>query len=124
MPLGPTGDGYYQTRSHDLITDEYIDISPIKAKQNSVLIIDGSFLFKPDLREALDFKIYVEADFDVALERGSVRDKNELGGYENAKYIFSKRYLPACKMYLDQCEPIKHADLIVINNDLENPQIR
>jgi uridine kinase len=122
-PLGPNGNGYYQIKSHDLASDQSIDLPPVKANRDSVLMIDGTFLFKSDIREELDFKIYVETDFEIALERGSKREKHALGGLENAKRIFLERYHPASKMYLEECNPDKYADLIVNNNDLDNPVV-
>jgi uridine kinase len=122
-PLGPNGNRQYSVKSHDLSTDLYVDIPPETAQQNSVLIIDGTFLFKRDLREELDFKIFVHTDFDVALERGSLREQHALGGLENAKKVFQERYHPASRMYLKECEPAKYADVIVRNNDLDQPEL-
>ncbi|MGF3103025.1 hypothetical protein [Rossellomorea sp. DUT-2] len=122
-PLGPRGNRQYCVKSHDLSTDLYVDTSFKVAQENSVLMIDGTFLFKEDLREELDFMIFVKTDFDIALERGSLREQHALGGLECAKKIFLERYHPASRMYLEECEPEKYADMIVLNNDLKEPEL-
>jgi uridine kinase len=122
-PLGPNGNLHYCVKSHDLSTDLYVDTPPEVAQQNSILIIDGTFLFKKDLREELDFMIFVQTDFDIALERGSLREQHTLGGLENAKRTFQERYHLASRMYLKECEPAKCADMIILNNDLDQPEL-
>lgn len=67
-----------------------------------VLIIDGTFLFKRDLCNLYDFKIFVDTDFEVARERGAKREELAFGSYENAEEIFIKRYHAASKLYLEQ----------------------
>jgi uridine kinase len=121
IPMGPNGDRQYCVKSHDLSTDQYVDTPAEMAPENSILIIDGTFLFKGDLREELDFMIFVQTDFDIALERGSIREQHALGGLERAKSIFRERYHPASLMYLKECEPTKYADIIILNNNLNEP---
>jgi uridine kinase len=123
IPLGPNGNRQYSVKSHDLSSDQYVDNDFETAEENSLLLIDGTFLFKEDLRKELDFMIFVHTDFDIALERGSLREQHALGGLERAKSIFIERYHAASRMYLDECEPAKYADMILLNNDLAKPEL-
>ncbi|OIU72582.1 uridine kinase [Rossellomorea aquimaris] len=123
IPLGPNGNRQYSVKSLDLSSDQYVDSAIETAKENSLLLIDGTFLFKDDLRKELDFMIYVQTDIDIALERGSLREQHALGGLERAKSIFIERYHAASRMYLDEHEPAKYADMILVNNDLDHPEL-
>jgi uridine kinase len=120
-PLGPNGDLYYQTISLDLEKD--VSVSPeVKiANKDTIFIIDGTFLFKEDLRDLFDFKIFVNTDFEFARKRGAKREEQAFGSYEKAEEIFLKRYHAASKLYLEQHLPQLNADVVINNNDINNP---
>ncbi|MCU9612611.1 hypothetical protein OEV98_03410 [Caldibacillus lycopersici] len=105
LPLGPTGNFHYQTISFDLEKDEYVLLDPIQAKNDSIFIIDGTFLFKKELIKLFDLKIFVQTEFAVARVRGAKRETAAFGSYEKAEKMFLNRYHPASKFYLDEHAP-------------------
>ena len=121
IPLGPNGNLYYQTTSLDLAKDEYVDTELKVATKDMILIVDGTFLFKQDLCDLYDFKIFVNTDFDLARKRGAKREEQAFGSYEEAEEMFIKRYHAASKIYLEQHSPQLNADVVIKNNDLSNP---
>lgn len=110
----------YTTATHDLITDEYVDLVPIQMENNAVLITDGAYLFKPNYREYWDLKIYLKTSFEIAMNRGIERDKELLGGFEITKEKFGQRYHKSSQMYLDENQPEQHADVIIDNSHFDD----
>ncbi|MGM0866687.1 MAG: hypothetical protein ACQEWF_18595 [Bacillota bacterium] len=121
IPLGPNGNLHYQTISLDLAKDEYVNKEIKVATKDMVLIVDGTFLFKKDLCNLYDFKIFVNTDFELARKRGSKREERAFGSYEEAEELFIKRYHAASKLYLDQHSPQLKADVVINNNNINNP---
>ncbi|KQL32953.1 uridine kinase [Bacillus sp. FJAT-25509] len=121
IPLGPNGNLHYQTTSFDLLKDEYINADLKVATNDMIFMIDGTFLFKKDLCNLYDFKIFVHTEFDIARKRGAIREERAFGSLEKAEEMFIKRYHAASKLYLEQHSPQLNADVIINNNDLNNP---
>ncbi len=83
----------------------------IEARQ--VIMAEGIMLLaEPDIRELLDFKIYVDTDADVRLKRRILRDINERG---RALEDVLRQYMGTVRpMHLEFVEPSKRwADVIV-----------
>lgn len=121
IPLGPNGDFHYQTISLNLTKDEYVNPKVEVATKDMIFIIDGTFLFKKDLCNLYDFKIFIDTDFELARKRGAEREAQAFGSYEKAEEMFIKRYHTASKLYLEQHSPKLHADVVIHNNDLHHP---
>lgn len=98
----------YIEATHDLLTDAYLDLPPVSLKNNSVIVTDGCYLFKPVFNSHWDFRIYLKTDFGTALARGAKRDEIALDGFENAKQKFKLRYHKASRRYIDEVHPEKH----------------
>lgn len=113
----------YTTATHNLETDEYLSLEPIKLENNSILITDGAYLFKPNYRNHWDLKIYLKTSFEIAMKRGVERDKDSLGGSELTKEKYEKRYHESSRMYLTENEPEKIADIIINNSDFNNLKV-
>lgn len=122
IPLGPTGNLHYKTSSFDLTKDEYVNPYTEVATHDMIFIIDGTFLFKEELYNLYDFKIYIDTDFDIARKRGAKREAQAFGSYKKAEEMFIKRYHAASKLYLEQHTPNLHADVVIQNNDIHNPE--
>lgn len=123
-PLGPGGDRLYRTASHDLTTDEHIEQEPKHASDSAILLVDGTFLQRPELVDNWDLAIFVETAEWVSEERGIGRDSALLGGEAATRELYSTRYKPAFKLYDDLCSPCILADVVVFNDDFDFPIMR
>ena len=121
IPLGPGGSLHYQTSSLDLDNDVYVNPEIETANIDTICIVDGTFLFKKDLSNLFDFKIFIETDFDLARERGAKREEKAFGSYEKAEEMFLRRYHVASNLYLEQHLPKLIADVVINNDELDNP---
>jgi len=121
IPLGENGNLQYQTISLDLEKDEYVNTEPQLAKDDTIFIIDGTFLLKKELIHLFDYKIFVQTDFDIARIRGAKRETIAFGSYESAEEMFLNRYHAASGLYLKEHNPQENADIVVNNNDVGSP---
>ena len=117
-PLGPGGDRRYRKAIIDLATDEPVDEPPRTAERDAVLVVDGSFLQKPALRDAWDLVVHLRTSFAAAEARGARRDADALGGLDAARTAFRTRYHAAQRRYLAECDPEANADVVL---DVEDP---
>jgi uridine kinase len=123
VPLGPGGDRRYRTASFNLKDDCPLDQEPMLADADAILIVDGTFLQRPELRDGWDLTIFVEASEDIATQRGIIRDAAQLGGIEAARRLYRERYGPAFDLCRRLCAPELAADVILSNDDLDRPQL-
>lgn len=110
----------YKTKAFDYIKDIGI-LSPfLKAKSDSILLFNGIFINRPELRDYWDFSIYLDIGEDESIKRGLSRPEADP---EKTKLLYLNRYLPGQRIYHKESEPTKYVDIIIDNNDLENPII-
>jgi uridine kinase len=119
-PLGMGGSRRYRSVVFDFRTDSEIQVTPHVAEAHAVLLFDGVFLLRPELRGYWDFTIFVEA-FDVTLVRAQQRDLPLFGNVSDVTQRYQQRYIPGQKLYLEACCPRQRADLVIENNDPEHP---
>jgi len=118
-PLGPGGDLQYRTASFDLENDEPIAQEVQLAAANAILIVDGTFLQRSELRGGWDLTIFVETSELVSEQRGLSRDIGRLGGAETTRQLYAGRYRPAYDLYERLCAPASIADVILNNDDFD-----
>ncbi len=123
-PLGPDGNRWYRTASHDLASDQYIEQAPQLASQTAILIVDGTFLQRPELAGNWDLTVFVETRQEVSEGRGITRDTELLGGEAAARQFYAERYKPAYELYAGLCAPASSADVVISNDDFDHPEMR
>ena len=67
----------------------------------------------------LDFKIFLVVNNSTALERAKSRDKY----IENVENRYLSKYFAGQKIYFDEVDPFTVADIIINNDDFNNPKI-
>jgi uridine kinase len=118
-PLGPGGSGRYRTAAFDHETDLPVYLPERQAEPGSILIFDGIFLHRPELRDYWDLSVFLEVEFDVSVPRGNQR----FGGSPDPSDESNRRYVEGQKIYLSSCNPKRHATLTIDNENLESPFI-
>lgn len=115
-----TGDGRtYIPASHDLNTDELLTGPRLELERSSVVVVDGIFLHREELRRVWDFSIFLEVDFAVSVARMALRD----GSSPDPGHPSNRRYVDGQRLYFDSCAPWALASINVDNNDLSAPAI-
>lgn len=122
-PLGPQGNRLYRRAVFDFRTDTAVDAPASHAVANAILLFDGVFLLRPELNASWDYRIFVHADFDVAVARAVQRDQAHGGATDVIAARYWQRYVPGQRIYLQSVRPQEKADVIVENNDPDHPHL-
>lgn len=123
-PLGPGGDRQVRLRFFDQQHQASFPTEVRSVPLDAVVIADGAYLLRPELRDLWDFRIFVEIDFDLVLARGAARDAAWMDSAEAAAERYRTYYIPAERLYDAEADPRSHADVIVDNRNLASPIIR
>jgi uridine kinase len=123
QPLGPDGSLAFRRAVFDFRTDKAVDAPLERAEPNSILLLDGVFLLRPELRTYFDFSIFLRADFSVTIARAEQRDLELLGSIEEVRRRYRERYVPGQQLYLNAVRPEQLASLVIDNNDPDRPAI-
>ena len=119
VPLGPGGAGRVRTAVHDLRADTPVHRSPEPVAPGSVLVLDGVFLHRDELRHYFDFSIYLQVDMATAFGRMAARDGTPAGPTDP----HNARYAGAQRIYAAACRPADRAAVVIDNTDLAAPRI-
>jgi len=122
-PLGPGGAGYYRTAIFDYRQDVPVDSPKVMAEPDAILLFDGVFLLRPQLRPFWDYTIFVRAEFNVTVRRAIRRDLPLWGDTTTIEQRYLSRYIPAQKIYIAECDPETKATLVIDNNHPSSPSI-
>jgi len=122
-PFGLHGSRQYRRAVFDVHTDTPIPAGKKEAPTNAVLLLEGVFLLRPELDPLWDYPIFVNVDFEVALQRAMVRDQSLFGSSEAVQARYLQRYLPGQRLYFQRVHPQERANVIVENNDPTHPRL-
>jgi uridine kinase len=120
-PLSPSGSGRYRLAVFDVLADKAINADELQASPGAILIFDGIFLHRPELRSYWDFSVFLDVRFEVSIPRGAGRG---IGfGSADPESAENVRYIEGQKLYFLECEPKRYATVVVDNNDLDAPRV-
>ena len=114
-PLGPGGSRRYRPKAHDLATDAVLDLEPLVAPPGAVVVVDGLFLHRDELRSAFDRTVFLDVPFDETARRMARRDGIAGPGL--------RRYVEAQRLYFAACAPKERATILIDNTDVSAPRI-
>jgi uridine kinase len=123
-PLGPGGDRHIRVKFFDQQNQTPFPVEVQSVPADAIVIADGAYLLRPELRDLWDFRIFVEIDFGLVLARGAARDAAWMGSAQAAAERYRRYYIPAERMYDAAADPRSHADVIVDNRDTADPVLR
>lgn len=122
-PLGPDGSRRFRRAVFDVTTDRAVDAPLEHASPDAVLLLDGVFLLRPELRSHFEFSIFLRVEFDVSLSRAEARDLDLLGTAGAVRERYRTRYIPGQRLYLSRVDPERWATVVIDNNDLRRPRV-
>jgi uridine kinase len=120
-PLGPGGDRRFQQAVYDRRTDTALSEPVTTAPADAVLLFDGVFLLRSELIDRWDLRIFVSAAFEETLARARTRDQALFGSATEVDRRYRSRYIPSQQFYFDTARPTDHADIIVHNDEPQQP---
>jgi uridine kinase len=122
-PCGPDGGRLVVTRAFDLDADRPISTEPRRIADDALLIVDGTFLQRPELAGLWDVVLFLRVSAREARRRGIARDGAALGGEALTARLYDERYEPAFVRYDRACRPEATADLLIDHEDPSRPQL-
>ncbi|MDA3804099.1 HAD-IA family hydrolase [Clavibacter sp. CT19] len=118
-PLRQAGSLETRLRHLDLATDTYSIEREYRVRPGDIVIVEGIFLLRDELRAHLDRVVHLHVDPQEMLDRGFRRDVPEQGPDVMRKY--HEKYIPGQQEHLRAHPPREHADVIVDNTLWERP---
>src|SRR5262245_12668854 len=115
-PLGPGGSLQFRRTVFDFRKDEIVETSREEARKDAILIFDGVFLLREELRPYFDFSVFVQADFTITAARAEQLDVHLFGSIEEVRRRYRERYIPGQQLYLAEVHPEQWASVVVNNN--------
>lgn len=108
----------FQLAAFDLARDTPIEAAWTTAPRDAVLIVDGIFLHRPELRGLWNWSVWLDVPIDVAYQRLALRD----GSDPRPSAPSNARYRDGQELYLKDAQPRDEASAIVDNTDLAHPR--
>lgn len=105
------GDFCKKIELYDKENDTYY-LSEIYIPSGSIVVIEGVFLQRKELRDMFDCMAYIDVPEEIRLNRVLKRD-GYIGDAEQIERKYRERYFPAEHHYLKTCLPNSNADYIV-----------
>ncbi len=118
-PLSPAGDRRYRTAAFDHLSDSALDCPAREAAGDAVLIVDGVFLLRDELRGYWDLTVFLQISPAESLRRALRRDVAVFGSPADVRDRYEARYLPGQELYRASVAPQDRADVLI---DHERPQ--
>lgn len=112
------GEGF-RTSSFDEASDSPMNVPLTKARLGSVLLFDGIFIHRPELRHYWHYSVFLSADERLKQARANLPDGHSPGRSTDSV----NRYVRGWELYMSECNPLGLASLVVNNNDFASPSV-
>lgn len=87
----------------------------------SITIIEGIFIYKKEFVDLFDIKVFLEIDYQIAIERFQLRQKRK--NDTRSMEIFEEIWASTHFRYLKEIDPKNLSDLVINNSDYSRPHI-
>lgn len=104
---------------NDVDADRPVHPDPVEVGADTVLLVDGIFLQRPELRDVWDAALWVDVPFTVSVPRGNARFGD--GHDPDPEAEPNRRYVGGQRLYLAAADPRSRATWVLDNTDLAHP---
>jgi len=118
-PLSPGGNGCFRRAVFDVDSDAAVESPQEPAPQKAILLFDGIFLHRPEVRDYWDFSVFLRVEWPRNHHLRKLRESGPVDPHE-ARF---HRYHEGQNIYFRECEPWTRADVVIDNHDLAAPFI-
>ncbi|WP_416905061.1 uridylate kinase [Micromonospora echinospora] len=119
-PLGPDGDRRVQHAVYDRTTDTASSPPVATVPADAVLVFDGVFLMRPELIDRWDLRIFVSTALAETVDRAVIRERR-VSSRADVERRWRERYIPAQQLYFATVRPTDHVDIVVHNDEPQQP---
>ncbi|WP_432536429.1 nucleoside/nucleotide kinase family protein [Kineococcus arenarius] len=117
-PFAPGGYGRHRTHVFDARTDTANIAEQQQAALGTILVVDGIFLRRPELRGRWTWSLWLQVDRATTLQRCVARDGS---GSPDPADASNRRYVEGQQLYVREAAPQQRATHVIDNNDLTRP---
>lgn len=117
------GEDVLRTTTRDHLDDAEETIEAVAIPTRAVLVLDGVFLLRPELRELWTLSVYLRVSPEETLRRAHRRDLGLFGSAEEIERRYLGRYLPGQALYRQEADPETRAHILVDNEQTDEPRI-
>ena len=118
-PLSEGGDRRFRREAFDHRRDAPVTAAEEAAPAGAILVLDGIFLHREELRRYWDYSVFLDVPFHISIPRGAQRGE----GSADPGAASNRRYVEGQALYLSTCRPRDRATVVVNNEDLDAPHI-
>lgn len=118
-PLGPAGSRQIIHAIYDVATEQPVQVPSEAVGEDTVLVVDGIFLHRPELRAYWDLSVFLDVSFEVSIPRGAARGY----GDPDPAAVSNRRYVEGQRLYLARCQPHQQATFIIDNEQFDAPTV-
>ncbi|MGC5169430.1 uridine kinase [Microbacterium sp. DT81.1] len=111
---GATG---FQLSAFDVARDAQVGSRWVTAPEDAVLVVDGIFLHRPELRGLWDWSVWLEVPLEVTYARMAERD----GSDPDPQAPSNARYVDGQRLYVLEADPRLAASAVIDNTDPSHP---
>jgi uridine kinase len=108
----------FQLAAFDVARDAPVEAQWVTAPRDAVLIVDGVFLHRPELRDLWDWSLWLDVPEEVAAARLAIRDGLDPDPSSAAGALRREAH----DLYVREAQPQLAASAIVDNSDLSHPR--
>jgi len=112
-----------RTAAHDLQADVRRRPEALAVPARAVLIVDGVFLLRNELRRWWTLSVYLRVSDAECLRRGVRRDAPLYDSADELRRRYEHRYLSGQALYRREADPEAAAQVLVDNTDAAVPRI-
>ncbi len=105
----------------DLSTDQFTRQRHYTVTPDSIVIVEGTLLFRPPTDELLELRIVLDASEPEILRRAVARHSDQPATAVTERY--RQKYLEVQRRYTLHHRPRERADVVIDNSDFDAPQI-
>ncbi len=116
-PFRTGGSAGFQLAAFDAVRDAPVEAQWVTAPRDAVLIVDGVFLHRPELRGLWNWSVWLEVPPAITASRVAERD----GTDPDPDAESNRRHRDGQKLYVREARPRQSASAIVENSDVEHP---
>jgi uridine kinase len=113
-----SGAAGFQLAAFDVVRDAAVEAQWVTGPRDAVLIVDGIFLHRPELRGLWDWSLWLEVPERVAARRLADRD----GSDPDPDAPANARHRQGQRIYVSEARPRAAASAVVDNTDLAHPR--
>jgi uridine kinase len=109
----------FKVAMFDHRSDRPVASNPLTVPLPAVLIFDGIFLHRKELRDEWDLSIFLDVPFQISYARMAKRDHSD----PDPRAPSNRRYYEGQQLYFREVNPQREADILIDFADFDAPRI-